>query len=295
MQRIMSGAVKIAKSFSCTTTLRDGVEMPLFGLGTYWTEKGDDSAVERTVTDAIKLGYRLIDTAQFYENEEDVGRGVRKSGLPRDKIFVVSKLSWLCHGVENTKKAIEESLQKLDIEYIDLFLIHTPKGGKILETYDEILKFKAKGLIRSVGVSNFNIQHLEGLKNAGRPAPSVDQFELHPWQQRKELVEYCKKNDIAVMGYSPLGKGKKLDDAEMTKIASKYKKSNAQFLIRWGVQNGFITIPKSSKSERVKQNAEVFDFTISDEDMATLAVFKSWTCMNDKWISALVEPWEEVA
>jgi len=261
-------SVPVAIDLSGMVTLNDGVSMPLFGLGVYLAETG--SPAEDAVSFALKNGYRLIDTAQIYGNEADVGRGMKKSGVKREDMFIVTKVFNNCHGYELTTNTVKESLSKLDTSYIDLYLIHSPGGGKNIETYRALLDLKAKGLIRSVGVSNFGVQHLEGLEKAGLPRPSVNQIELHPFQRKPQVVDYCLQNGIAVMGYSPIAKARKQNDPDLQRIAQRLHKTVAQVLIRWSVQRGYITIPKSTKPERIIENSKVFDFALTDEDMATL-------------------------
>lgn len=261
-------SIVVPTDLSSTVTLNDGVVMPLFGLGCYLSEVG--SATEEAVSFAIQHGYRLIDTAQFYKNEESVGIGVKKSGIKREDLFIVTKVFNTSHGYELTTQTVMESLSKLDTPYIDLYLIHSPGGGKNIETYQALLDLKAKGLIRSVGVSNYGVHHLEALRNAGLPLPSVNQIELHPFKRNPDIVEYCRKQGIAVMGYSPLVQAKKHDDADLVRIAKRVNKSVPQVLIRWSVQSGFITIPKSTKPERIIENAKVFDFALIEEDFEIL-------------------------
>lgn len=266
----------VAKDISARITLNDGVSMPLFGLGVYEASSGVGGEAEKAVEYAISKGYRLIDTAEFYQNEADVGRGVKNSGIKREDVFVVTKL-W-DNGYSRCKKIFNESLKKLDLKYVDLYLIHAPSSGKVVETYKAMLELKEQGLIRSVGVSNFGVQHLEGLASAGLPKPSVNQIELHPWQQKLDIVKYCRANGVTVMGYSPLVKGQRFDDKTLNQIAKKYKKTTAQILIRWSVQHGYITIPKSSKPQRIVENMQVFDWSIDDADMAVLNSFPDKSC-----------------
>ncbi|ELU12777.1 hypothetical protein CAPTEDRAFT_102231 [Capitella teleta] len=272
-------AAHIAKSLTSTVTLNDGVIMPLFGYGTYKLNDNKQET-EKVVLQALKCGHRLLDTAQFYKNEEEVGTGVRKSGLNRKDIFVVTKVWFTNMGREKCIESVNESLKKLDIEYIDLILMHTPcKNGKSVETYTALQEFKEKGLVRSVGVSNFGIQHIEGLIAAGCPLPSVNQIELNTYFRQKEIVDYCRKKNIAVMGFSPLAKAKKgFENEVITSIANKHKKSVAQVMIRWSVQNGFITIPKSSREERINENADVFDFSLEETDLAAIVSIGSYRC-----------------
>ncbi|KAK3082668.1 hypothetical protein FSP39_002245 [Pinctada imbricata] len=257
-----------ATSLASKVVLNDGVEMPMFGLGMNLLESGQSKAAEKAVIHAVQNNYRLLDTAQFYGNEADVGRAVKKSGVDRKDLFVVTKV-WE-NGAARCKKVFNESMKKLDLGYIDLYLIHSPSAGKNVETYKTLLDFKSKGLIRSVGVSNYGIHHFEGLKDAGLPTPSVNQIELHPWQQKRDIVKYCRENGIAVMGHCPIAKGQKLKDPTLGKIAQKYNKTPAQVMIRWSVQKGFITIPKSANLDRIIENADVFDWSIGEEDMTTL-------------------------
>jgi diketogulonate reductase-like aldo/keto reductase len=264
----MAAVQPVATSMKSTVTLNDGVVMPMFGLGCYLSEPG--SPTENAVTFALQNGYVMVDTAQFYKNEQDVGKGIRNSGVKREDVFVVTKVIGNCHGRELTTKTVHDSLSKLGLSYIDLYLIHSPLGGKNVETFQALLDCKAKGLIRSVGVSNFGVQHLEGLQKAGLPRPSVNQIELHAFQRKADIVDYCVKNRIGVMGYSPIAQAKKHDDPDLQRIAKRLDKSVAQVLIRWSVQRGFITIPKSTKPERILENGRVFDFELSPDDMAVL-------------------------
>ncbi|CAD5111268.1 DgyrCDS591 [Dimorphilus gyrociliatus] len=267
----MGENIKIAENLSSTIRLNDGVDMPLFGLGV-WLLKGETA--ETAICHALKNGYKMLDTAQFYENETQVGRGLKLSGIDRKDIFFVTKVWYTSHGREGT-------------DYIDLYLIHSPYGGKVLETYDTLLEFKSQGKIRSVGVSNFGIQHLEALEKAGRPLPSVNQIELHPFQRKEKIVKYCKEKGITVMGYSPLSKGKSLDKPMLSEMSAKYGKNVGQLMIRYSVQMGYITIPKSQNFDRIISNTDVFDWRISDEDMKVLNNSEEESCTWDP----TVEPW----
>ncbi|KAK3083220.1 hypothetical protein FSP39_017137 [Pinctada imbricata] len=270
-----------ATSLASKIVLNDGVEMPMFGLGLYMSASGQGKAAEKAVIHAVQNNYRLLDTAQFYGNEADVGRAVKKSGVDRKDLFIVTKV-WE-NGEARCKEVFNESMKKLDLGYIDLYLIHSPSAGKNVETYKTLLDFKSKGLIRSVGVSNYGVQHLEGLKDAGLLTPSVNQIELHPWQQKKHIVKYCRENGIAVMGYSPMAKGQKLKDPTLGKIAQKYNKTPAQVMIRWSVQMGFITIPKSVNLDRIIENADVFDWSIDEEDMTILSAYEIQSVLCRLW------------
>jgi len=273
----------MADGIHSVVKLNDGVAMPIFGLGTAWTNECADA-----VTYAIQQGYRMIDTAQRYGNEEDVGKGIARCGKDRKDLFIVTKQWHMGHDV--CIQGLQRSLARLDMNYIDLFLIHGPREGRNVETYKAMLELKKQGLVRSVGVSNFNLHHLEGLRNAGLPTPSVNQIELHPWLQPREIIDYCKKHDITVMGYSPLVKSKMLKNQQICDLAKKYNKTPAQILIRWSVQHGYSTIPKSSKSNRIKENMQVFDWTITEDDMDFLdknnveEIRCAWDPINSDWL-----------
>jgi diketogulonate reductase-like aldo/keto reductase len=247
-----------------TVTLNTGLNMPLFGLGTY---QAHGREVEKAVKAALDEGYRLIDTAAMYGNEEEVGKAIRESGIAREDIFVTTKLWNSDHGYENALNAFEKSLNRLDIGYIDLFLIHWPVEGLRADTWRAFEELYESKQLRAIGVSNYLIHHLKDLLQIAQVPPAVDQVEFSPFLYQKELLEFCHKNDIRLEAYSPLTKGRKLDDPELRTIAEKYDKSVAQLLIRWSLQHDIITIPKSSRAERIQENARVFDFEISDEDM----------------------------
>jgi len=275
--------ISMADGIHSVVKLNDGVAMPIFGLGTAWTNECADA-----VTYAIQQGYRMIDTAQRYGNEEDVGKGIARCGKDRKDLFIVTKQWHMGHDV--CIQGLQRSLARLDMNYIDLFLIHGPREGRNVETYKAMLELKKQGLVRSVGVSNFNLHHLEGLRNAGLPTPSVNQIELHPWLQPREIIDYCKKHDITVMGYSPLVKSKMLKNQQICDLAKKYNKTPAQILIRWSVQHGYTTIPKSSKPNRIKENMQVFDWTITEDDMDFLdqnnveEIRCAWDPINSDWL-----------
>lgn len=255
-------------SLNSSVTLNDGVIMPLFGLGVYLVTPGPEA--ESTIIEAFNQGYRLIDTAQIYGNEADVGRAFKKSGLLRSEVFIVSKVFTDAHGYEPAKASVLSSLKKLDMDYVDLFLIHSPEGGKNIETYKALVELKEKGLIRSVGVSNFEVQHLEPLLKSGLATPSVNQFELHVFQRRDRLVAYCKEKGIAIMGYSPLAIGYHFDDSDLVALSEKYRRTPAQIMLRWSVQSGYVTIPKTVNPLRLVENKNIFDFNLSPSDILYL-------------------------
>lgn len=273
---MMAETWKIAENLGSKFELNDGKSIPGFGLGVYKASVGDDRGTETAVGFALKEGYRLFDTAELYGNEVEVGRAIKQSSIKREDIYVVTKTTG--KGYDECLKAFDASNKKLGLDYVDLYLMHTPRGGKILETYDAMLKLKEKGVAKSIGVSNFNTSMLEGLRKSGRPTPSVNQIELHPYMRRQELVSYCRDHGILLMAFAPLTKGRRLGEPEVVSIAEKYKKSVAQLFIRWCVQSGFLVIPKSSRKERIIENCQVFDWSISDEDTKQLGSLPESTC-----------------
>lgn len=265
------------KEFNDTITLSNGVKMPCVGYGTWQTPDGE--ITRKCVCDAIKAGYRHIDTAAAYGNEASVGEGIRDAGVAREELFVTTK-HWISdRGYEKTITACEESLRKLGLDYLDLYLIHWPAVKKIADNWEEINaetwrgfeKLYKDGKIRAVGVSNFLPMHLESLKANSSIAPMVNQIEFHPGYIQPEVVEYCKKEGIVLQAWSPLGSGAVLGDATLAQIAAKYNKNVAQLCIRYALQNDIVPLPKSTNPGRIADNMKVFDFTISDEDMATIA------------------------
>lgn len=257
----------MAQSISITSevTLHNGVKMPQFGLGVYKVEKG--AVVFNTVKTALNDGYRSIDTAAFYDNEEGVGEAIKESGIPREEIFVTTKVWNSDHGYEETLKAFELSRKKLDLDYIDLYLIHWPVKGKYLETWKAMEKLYQDGKVRAIGVSNFHIHHLQDLMAHSNEKPVVNQVELHPLLNQTELRKFCKENNIAVESWSPLARGAVLDDSVLRSIAEKYGKTPAQVVIRWHLQNDLIVIPKSITPARIKENADVFDFELTNDEI----------------------------
>lgn len=216
---------------------------------------------------ALKSGYLMLDSAKFYDNEEEVGQAVRESGIPRENIFVVSKLFSTHGGRKAAIDAVEDSLKLMNISYIDQYLLHAPQGGKVLECYDVLLEYQKKGLLKTVGVSNFGVKHMEAMKNSGRPLPQVNQIEIHPWCTQEDIVNWCNQNGVVIVGYSPLAKNQRIDDPIVKQVAQRYGRTPAQILIRYSLQKGYVTIPKSSKLERIDENANIFDFELSREDM----------------------------
>ena len=272
--------------------LRDkDCKMPVFGLGTWLSRK---NAAKKAVIHSLKIGYRLIDTAQLYENEDEVGAALEESGLKREDVFVVTKLDVVNHGAQACRKALNDSLKRLKLKYVDLFLIHTPKGGKVVETWKTMLELKREGLTKSVGVSNFGVEQLENIRKLNLELPAVNQIELHVFLQQRRPREYMKRHGIAVMGYCPLARCKQFGKSEvLSKIAKKLNKSEAQICIRWSIQEGVITIPKSTNFSRIEENADVFTWSLSSSDMSELSKldcgFKASNSVNSMDL-----PWDTV-
>ena len=251
--------------------LNNGVEMPIFGLGVYQARRGKET--QEAVLSALEAGYRLIDTASMYENEEDVGEALRKSGIPREEVFITTKLWNSDHGYDKTLAAFERSRKKLGLSHVDLYLIHWPVEGLRNESWKAFETLLKEGKCRAIGVSNYMIWHLEELLNNSSTIPAGNQVEFSPYLYQEDLLEFCRAHGIQLEAYSPLTKGHKLNDPKLAKIASKYSKSPAQILIRWALQKEVVVIPKSSRKDRILENADVFDFTISPEDMKVLDSF----------------------
>ena len=256
-----------------TVTLNNGVNIPIIGIGVFQSPAG--GVTKQAILDSLEAGYRHIDTARIYGNEVDVGKAVAYSGLPREDIFVTTKLWNADQGYESTLDACEISLGKMGLAYVDLYLMHWPVEGRRLESWTAMEELLAKGLCRSIGVSNFMVHHLEELLEKSHVVPAVNQIEMSPYNylQRKETLDLCYSMGIVIEAYSPLTKGKKLKDPRLVKIASKYGKTTAQLLIRWALEKQYVVLPKSVNKDRIIENANVFDFTISEEDMETMEKF----------------------
>ncbi|OAB34232.1 aldo/keto reductase [Paenibacillus glacialis] len=252
-----------------TTTLHNGVFMPWFGIGVFKVEEGAE--LVQAVSIAIKEGYRSIDTAAIYGNEESVGVGIRQgmadAGISREELFVTSKVWNADLGYEATIAAYETSLKKLGLEYLDLYLIHWPVVGKYKDAWRALETLYKEGKVKAIGVSNFQIHHLEDVMKDAVVKPMVNQVEYHPLLSQKELLSFCKEQGIQLEAWSPLMQGQLLDHSVLKEIADKYQKSTAQVILRWDLQNGVVTIPKSTKEHRIIENANVFDFELSKEDM----------------------------
>lgn len=246
-------------------TLNNTVKIPTLGLGVYQIPQGDET--ENAVLSALKAGYHLFDTAALYGNEQDVGNAIRKSGIKREDIFVTTKLHPAT--VFNIEKKFEASLKKLDLEYIDLYLIHLPTFRKknIWKFFEKIYK---QGRIRAIGVSNFTIKDLKNLLESAEIVPAVNQVEFHPFLYQQKLLEYCQSKGITLEAHSPLTHGKRLQAPIVQEIAKKYQRSPAQILIRWILQHGLVVIPKTTNENHMRENADVFHFELTAEDMTRL-------------------------
>ncbi|MFL0556159.1 aldo/keto reductase [Paenibacillus barengoltzii] len=256
-----------------TTTLYNGVKMPWLGLGVFKVEEGQE--LVDAVKFAITHGYRSIDTAAIYANETGVGQGIREglheAGIPREALFVTSKVWNADLGYEETLAAYETSLQKLGLDYLDLYLIHWPVAGKYNEAWRALETLYKAGKVKAIGVSNFQVQHLQDLMEDAEIVPMVNQVEYHPRLTQQEVQAFCREHNIQMEAWSPLMQGQLLDHPVLQELARKYGKSVAQIILRWDLQNGVVTIPKSTKPHRITENADVFNFTLTDEDMARIS------------------------
>jgi diketogulonate reductase-like aldo/keto reductase len=249
-------------------SLRGGVEIPRLGLGVYQIRPG--RTTQRAVLAALECGYRHIDTAGMYGNERDVGQTLRESGIPRRDVFVTTKLWNDDHGKARAERALQRSLDQLGLHYVDLYLIHWPVPRLRAETWKALCAAREKGLCRAIGVSNYTVRHLEELLASGDEAPAVNQVEFHPFLYQRALLEFCRGQGIALEAYSPLTRGRRLRDRRVLAIAERHGKSPAQVLIRWALEHGLVVIPKSARPDRIAENADVFDFSLSPDERAAL-------------------------
>lgn len=250
------------------TKLANGVEMPWFGLGVFKVQEGQE--VMDSVKAAIKAGYRSIDTASVYGNEEGVGQAIRESGVAREELFITTKVWNTEQGYDSTLAAFDQSLSKLGLDYADLYLVHWPIRAKYKDTWRALEKLYADGKVRAIGVSNFQIDHLEDLLADAAVKPMVNQVELHPLLNQQELREYCKAQGIQIEAWAPLAQGHLLDNEVLADIAARHNKTLPQVILRWDLQNGIVTIPKSVKEERIIANADIFDFELSEEEISRI-------------------------
>jgi diketogulonate reductase-like aldo/keto reductase len=262
---------KLPDRLSAGFRLNDGHDIPCVGLGVFQTEPGPET--QRSVRWALEAGYRMIDTAAFYQNETDVGAAVRDSGVPREQIFVTTKLWHSDHGFEASQRAFHISLGRLGFDFVDLYLIHWPRAptpADRLASWKGLEKLRSEGLCRSIGVSNYTVRHLKELLAASGTVPAVDQVEFHPFAYDPELVGYCADHQIRLEAWAPITRGRMFDHPVVAQTARTHQRTPAQVLIRWGLQHGVVEIPKSTHLARIIENAQVFDFSLTAAEMAAL-------------------------
>ncbi|MBN3490118.1 aldo/keto reductase [Acholeplasma equirhinis] len=267
--------VDLSKS-NAVYTLNNGVKIPVVGFGTWQVKDGEEAY--HSVLHALKVGYRHIDTAEAYRNEESVGRAIKDSGVPREEVFITTKL-WNKHATyEDAKKAFEESLKKLGLDYVDLYIIHWPNPYmhrpnwevRNKEVYHAMEDLYFEGKVRAIGVSNFRVHHLEALLKTAKVVPTVNQIFVNPSDQQEEVVSFGEKHGILTEAYSPLGTGKIFELTELNVLASKYQKSIGQIVLRWSLEHGYLPLPKSVTPSRIKENLELFDFKLDEDDILKL-------------------------
>ncbi len=256
------------------TTLHNGVQMPRLGLGVWMAADGKE--VQQAVRTAIETGYRSIDTAAIYGNEVGVGQGIRNSGVSRDHLFITTKVWNKDQGYESTLAAFEESRKKLQLDYLDLYLIHWAVPGRYLETWRALEKLYQDGRVRAIGVANFMPEHLQDVMDHSNMRPMVDQVEFHPLLTQRSLLGFCREQNIQLEAWSPLSRGGDLlQHPVLRDIADKHAKTPAQVILRWDLQQDVVTIPKSVHPERIRENADVFDFTLSQDEMARITALNA--------------------
>lgn len=244
--------------------LADGQQIPFLALGVWQVPDGSDC--EKSVQWALEAGYRHIDTAQGYGNERSVGRAVRSSGIPRDEVFLTTKFN---PSLRDPEVEIQRSLERLELDSVDLYIVHWPQGGPTW-AWDGMQRAHAAGYAHSIGVSNFSVSDVDALLGVADVAPVINQVQFSPFEYRQALHQACQARGVALEAYSPLGTGSHLDDRVVTQVAARRDRTPAQILIRWAIQHGLVVLPKSTHRERIQQNAQVFDFELSDEDMTAL-------------------------
>lgn len=260
---------KLKLNIDTKIELNNGIKIPIIGLGT-WALNG--KVAYNAVSWALELGYRLIDTAMIYENERSIGNVIKDCEISREEIFITTKVWKSDQGYNKTLQAIDRSLKNLNIEYVDLYLIHWPVPGKTLDTWKALEKIYSQGKARSIGVSNYNFHFLNQLMNNADVIPVINQVEFSPFLYQKDLLDYCNSKKIYIEAYTPLTRGERFDHPTIVKLAKKHNKSAAQILIRWGLQRNIIEIPKSGNKSHLKENINVFDFNLDDNDMRELDI-----------------------
>ncbi|NSL50895.1 aldo/keto reductase [Bacillus sp. P2(2020)] len=258
----------VINSINDCAILHNGVKMPWLGLGVYKVQDGAE--VIKAIHTAFEVGYRSVDTAAFYQNEKGVGQAVKEAGIPREQLFITTKVWNDCQGYEETLKAFEESRQKLGLDYIDLYLIHWPVKEKYIDTWRALEKLYQDGYVKAIGVCNFQVHHLQDLMKHAEIKPMVNQVEFHPCLIQKEVRSFCKENGIQLEAWAPLMRGRLMDDPTIVNIAKKYGKKPSQILLRWDLEHRVVTIPKSIHEERIKENADIFDFQLEELDVQAI-------------------------
>jgi diketogulonate reductase-like aldo/keto reductase len=257
------------RDLSSTVKLSDGVEIPWVGLGVFKSPPGKET--EQAVRWALETGYRHIDTAAYYQNEADVARGLAASGVPREKVFLTTKVWNSDQGFDSTLKAFDRSRKNLGVDVVDLYLVHWPVKGKFLDTWRAMERLLSQGKVRAIGVSNFLVHHLEELTKSCSVRPVINQVEFHPFLVQKDLLDFDTRSGVRHEAWSPLTRGRRLDDPVITAVAKKHGRTNAQVVLRWDLQLGVVTIPKSVHRERILENSRVFDFQLDADDMARIS------------------------
>ena len=257
-----------ALTIRSTATLRGGVEIPLLGLGVYQARPGAET--REAVSAALQLGYRHVDTARAYGNEEDVARALAESGIRRSEVFITTKLWNTEHGYDEALRACDASLARLGTEYVDLYLVHWPVQQVRHATWRAMERILADGKARAIGVSNYTIRHLQELLDRATEPPSVNQVEVHPCLPQRELVGWCAERGIVVQAYAPLVKARRMDEPVLRSVATKHGRTPAQVLVRWALEHGLVALPKSVRRERIRENADVFGFALGSDDLAAL-------------------------
>jgi diketogulonate reductase-like aldo/keto reductase len=260
----------LSNQMNNSTKLNNGIPMPLLGLGVYDMYKAE---AEKALEDALAIGYRLIDTASMYENEVEIGNAIKRSGLDRKEIFLTTKLNNTDHGYDQALNAFDDSLKKLGQDYVDLYLIHWPIKEGRAASWKGLEKLYAEKRVKAIGVANYNIALLEELKTTASLVPAVNQIEFSPWLYQEDLLAYCKQAGIQVQSYSPITRGLKFSDERLVLLCNKYNRTPAQIVLNWHLQHGISTIPKSSKKERLVENFEASNFTLSSEDVKIMNSF----------------------
>lgn len=252
------------------TRLSNGIQMPLLGLGVYDMYAAE---AESAVINALEIGYRLIDTAAAYNNETEIGNAVNQGGIDRNEIFITTKVGNTDQGYDNTLKAFETSLAKLQMDYVDLYLVHWPVKGLRKDTWLAMEKLAAEKRVRAIGVANYLVPFLLELEGYATILPVLDQVEFTPWLYNKELLQYCQQRNIQLQSYSPITRGKKFNDPRLMQLCEKYGRTPAQLILRWNIEHSISTIPKSSSKQRLQENFDIFGFSLSAEDVAFMDGF----------------------